>query len=46
MAKALRTYRFRTKVYGDVTIYELTYDRALEEFLHQGYLETDIIEVC
>lgn len=45
MAKALRTYRFRTKVHGEVTIYESTDDLALEEFLRRGYLETDIIEI-
>jgi hypothetical protein len=46
MEKALRKYRFRTRVYGDVTIYESSYDCALEEFLRQGYLETDIVEIC
>lgn len=44
--QAERTYRFRTKVYGNIDIRARTYDGAMEAFLRQGYAETDIEEVC
>ncbi|WP_341744612.1 hypothetical protein [Azonexus hydrophilus] len=44
--KAQRTYKFRTKANGTVTIREHTFDDAMEAFLRQGYLETDIVEIC
>lgn len=43
--QALRTYKFKTKTFGTVTVREHTYDNALESFLRQGYAETDIVEV-
>lgn len=42
---ATRTYKFKTKAYGTVTIHERTFDDAMETFLRQGYAETDILEV-
>lgn len=43
--QATRTYKFKTKSYGTVTIYERTFDDAMEAFLRQGYVEKGIIEV-
>lgn len=42
---ATRKYKFKTKVYGTISINERTFDDALEAFLRQGYLETDILEI-
>lgn len=44
--QALRTYKFRTKALGTVTVHERTLDDAWESFLRQGYAETDVLEVC
>ena len=46
MMKAQRTYKFRTRANGTVAIRERTLDDAMETFLRQGYLETDILEIC
>ena len=43
--QCLRTYKFKTKAFGTITVYEHTFDDAWESFLRQGYAEADVLEV-